>query len=187
MPKIYVITGVPGTGKTTLARSISKRLKNSIVISANNIAKDKGLLIKKDIDGAFPVNIKKLNKSILAVINKNNIKNKKYIILEGHLLCEMKLKGATVIVLRSHIKQLELRLKARKYPLKKISENILSEATDYCGVMALKNYTNVYELLGNKKQVLKQALKIINGDTVISKEFDLLNELNQINYNKYLC
>ncbi len=187
MPKIYVITGVPGTGKTTLAMSLSKKLKNSIVISANNIAKEKGLLIKKDIDGAFPVNIKKLNNYILAVLNKNNIKNKKYIILEGHLLCEMKLKGATAIVLRSHIKQLELRLNARKYPLKKISENILSEATDYCGIEALKNYTNVYELLGNKKQVLKQALKIISGDATIPKEFDLLNELNQINYNKYLC
>ena len=72
------------------------------------------------------------------------------IIVEGHLLCDMKIRGATAIVIREHLKTLLKRMERRKYSRKKIENNIVTEAIDYCGVNAVENYDSVYEVLGGE-------------------------------------
>ena len=112
MPKIFIITGVPGTGKTTLLRNLSKNLSNATFESSNKIAKENNLFVDKDSDGSFIINLKNLKESINFFITQH--KTSKYIIIEGHLLSDIKITNATVIVLRSHLKVLENRLKKSK-------------------------------------------------------------------------
>ena len=82
--------------------------------------------------------------------------------------CEMKLPVQKVIVLRCDPKELRIRLAARNYPAKKLSQNALSEALDYCTVQSEKHYgaRKVWEIdtTGKKPvQVLAEAEKIMSG------------------------
>lgn len=184
MPKIFIITGVPGTGKTTLLRNLSKNLSNATFESSNKIAKENNLFVDKDSDGSFIINLKNLKESINFFITQH--KTSKYIIIEGHLLSDIKITNATVIVLRSHLKVLENRLKKRKYSKKKLSENIFSEAINYCAFNANKNYKDVYELMGSKDEILKSTLKIIKGKKIKKRTYDFINEIKQMAHNKYI-
>ncbi len=88
MPKVFAITGTPGTGKTTLARSLKRRLKNVELISANDVAVSQHLYSGKDPDGAKLVDTRRLEKWL----NKRVSASKRStVILDGHLLCEMKI------------------------------------------------------------------------------------------------
>ncbi|MEM0200940.1 MAG: AAA family ATPase [Candidatus Micrarchaeaceae archaeon] len=185
--KVIIITGVPGTGKTTLSISLSKHLKNSILINTNEFSKTKKLYIKKDIkDGAFIIDLKKLRKALILEIKKAKLIKKNYIIIEGHILSDIKLPHSKVIVLRSHLKNLETRLKKRNYSKYKLGENIISEALDYCGYNAKLNYVNVYELIGTKENLIKKSIDIINDKKVKKIEYDLLQEFKNKKYQKYL-
>lgn len=184
--KIIVITGVPGTGKTTLSKKLHKLIKNSYLISANELSKNRKLFIKKDFDGAYIINMEKLKNELIKEINVAKNQNKNCIILEGHLLSDIKIPDAKAIVLRAHLTDIEKRLKKRNYPIYKLGQDILSEALDYCGNNAKVNYSEVYELIGSKLSLLKNSIKIIKGEKVKKKEFDLLLEFKSKKYQKYL-
>jgi len=120
------------------------------------------------------VNIKGLQRELEKRIR---VSGNKTVILEGHLLCEIKIRGAVALVLRSHLKPLEKRLRARKYKGSKLMDNLVSEALDYCGTIAEKNYTKVFEIIGTERQMLGQAMSIISGKKVKQKQIELSEEL----------
>ena len=47
---ILVITGTPGSGKTTLAEALHRRLKNSNMISVNSLIREKKFFISREKD-----------------------------------------------------------------------------------------------------------------------------------------
>lgn len=98
MPKVFAITGTPGTGKTTLAQSLKRRLKNVELISANDVAVSQHLYSGKDPDGAKLVDTRRLEKWLNKRVSASSAST---VILDGHLLCEMKIRRAVAIVLRS--------------------------------------------------------------------------------------
>ena len=123
-----IITGVPGTGKTSVANKLSE-ITGWPVIRAND-------LVNREY-----VDTRKLRmKALWAIKDMDNV------ILEGHLFCEIKLPVDHVIVLRTRPDVLEERLKPRGYPEKKIRENLMAEMLDYCLSRAEKKYDDVWQI-----------------------------------------
>ena len=144
IPEKIIITGTPGVGKTTIAKILSEKIGLEYISANEFLKKEKG--IKKTI-----ADLNKLKK----------LKYKKHAIIEGHLCCEVKL-GETIYVLRLNPKELEKRLKKRKYSKKKIEDNILSELLDYCLIVSEKKYKKVIQIdcTGKKPdEIIKQILK----------------------------
>lgn len=130
-----VLTGTPGTGKTALAEKLCRKLDCKL-LDANAIAK-KNNLVKKD----GTTNIRKLE-----AILKKQTKSLDSFIAEGHLLCEFPLKCDACVVLRCNPKTLARRLKKRGYSGKKLADNVLCEALDYCLVNAEQRYPKVVQI-----------------------------------------
>lgn len=134
--KKILITGVPGTGKTTVAAILAQKT-GSALLDINKLVNALSLYSETDAaDGAKVVKLKELEAELSSAIKGE----KRGVIVEGHLGCEMKLPVSKVIVLRCEPKMLRQRLSGRNYPPAKVSENALSEALDYCTVVGGKNY-----------------------------------------------
>ena len=174
MKKIIVITGTPASGKTALSERLAKSIRGSELIKSNDLVKEKHLFSGHSEDGEMVADMKGLKSEI----EKRVVKSKSdTVIIEGHLLCDMRIRGAVAIVIREHLRTLLSRMEKRGYRRQKIEENIVSEAIDYCGVNAARNYGRVYEILGSDSTV-KDALGIISGKAAKVEEIDLLGELN---------
>ena len=113
-----VITGNPGVGKHTLAKSLAKILDYEI-IDINKIILDKGIYEKNH--DVLDVDIKKLKKTLKNFSKKS--------IIVGHLAPYVisKTKTKMIIVLRKSPYKLLSIYKKRKYSKEKISENLGSE------------------------------------------------------------
>ncbi len=128
-----LITGVPGTGKSTLAEELKKKLykyKFSIINDKDFSKENK--LGKECKDGEYEVGVVKLNKALSDYLSKYVNKN---IIFDGHLWCEVSkalLKKFTfVFLLESSETLLRKRMKERKYLPLKIEDNVFCQTTRY--------------------------------------------------------
>lgn len=125
------ITGTPGTGKTTVAKTLDKN-----VISIKEFAKENGLGEHKDI---FEVDIEAVNDQL-----------PKNCWIEGHLAHKMDLDYC--IVLRTRPDLLKERLNGRDYSEEKVSENVDAEKMDLILSEAFEN-SKVYEIDTTHKSV----------------------------------
>lgn len=159
-----LMTGVPGTGKTTVADLLSWKT-GAALIDINKLVKVLKLYSGVDeSDGAKLVRLKELQSELTSAIKAE----KRSVIVEGHLGCEMKLPVEKVIVLRCEPKVLRQRMSPRNYPTAKIAANALSEALDYCTVWSERNYgkKKVWEIdtTGRSaRQVAEETEKVILG------------------------
>ncbi len=174
MKRIIVITGTPGTGKTTVSEKLARTLKNSQLIKANDVVRRKRLFTSHAKDGAMVVKMDRLAAEINKMANSSKAD---FVIIEGHLLCDMKIDNAVAIVLREHLATILKRLRKRRYSRQKIEDNIVSEGIDYCGVRAANHYRKVYEIEGGE-YALGKAVQIAKGRKVKVPEIELLGELN---------
>lgn len=136
MKRTLLITGVPGTGKSSVAALLAKK-SGAALVDINKTVNVLKLYSEVDeTDGAKVVRLKELESELSAAIKSE----KRSLIVEGHLGCEIKLPVQKVIVLRCEPKILRQRLASRNYPAEKLASNALSEALDYCTVLSEKNY-----------------------------------------------
>ncbi len=151
-----IITGTPGTGKTTLADKLGDYYKTRVIHITEYLKEHPELIEKTKRDGTIIPKMAELRKAL----------NQEQGIIDGHLACEFKLRNSFVIVLRTNPKELKKRLKERGYKPKKIKENIEAEALDYCTQKSEENYKAVYEIDTTNKtpeETFKMALKVIYG------------------------
>ncbi len=173
--RLIVITGTPGTGKTTIAKRVAKRIPGAELVSVNKLIREKRLFTSRASDGTMIAEMRRLRLELAGLARRSR---SKVLILEGHLLCDISIRGATAIVVRQHLPVLLRRLLKRGYAASKIRENIVSEATDYCGIHAAERYGRAYEVVDGKGSV-NEILRIINGRGK-AKTIDLLPELESV-------
>ena len=152
--KVICVSGTPGTGKTILAKFLSKK-KDYTLIDVNQIIKQNKLNNKYDKKRKCNIiDIKKLNKILIKTI-KQNKKDKKNIIIDSHFSHYLPKKYVDLcIITKTELKILEKRLKKRKYSKAKIRENLDSEIFDVC-LNEAKEFKHNIRVIDTSKKKLK--------------------------------
>lgn len=127
--KIIIVTGTPGTGKTTFAKKIAKE-KNYNYLDVNEIIKKYNLSEGYDKKmKTHLVDTNKLNKVLIKIIKKA----KKGIIIDSHLSHYLPKRYVNLCyVVKCDLKKLKNRLNKRNYSKAKIRENLDAEIFDIC-------------------------------------------------------
>ena len=131
--KIIIISGTPGTGKTTVSKRISEIL-GAAIISLNEITVSKKFILEYDKNReTYVVDFERLWPYILNQIEELNKINTTLLIIEGHFsdfvpdeLIDM------AVILRCDPDILYKRLELRGYKPTKILENIQAEILGNC-------------------------------------------------------
>lgn len=150
-----VITGVPGSGKTSLAKALARKLRCEY-IDLNAIAKKHAVLKKSGKE--FEINLSKLQRFLARFLE-----GKKSFVLEGHLACEIKIPCDVVVIMRCNPLVLMKRLEKRKYRKEKVVDNALAEAQDYFVFKVEENYGKNYVEVNTTKRIsVVTLLRCIN-------------------------
>ncbi len=175
---IIGITGSPGTGKTYFSKTVHNKFNSIDIIELNDIIRKQKAFTHIDGDKVMTADIGKLNRIIkkqLKEFAEAEIKTgkKRVVVYVGHLIPELSIRLDVCFVMRTRLSLLAKRMTARGYPKRKIKENLISEAVDYCGTKAKDMSENVYEIetYAEKKSALRILDSLLKNKTVkIGKE-----------------
>ncbi len=160
---IICITGTPGVGKSTIAKRLSKRI-GANVLDLEEIAKKEKIVKGYDRSArSYVIDETKITKAIKKYIEKG----KDYIV-PNHLSQFISPKIVDFcFVLRYNPKKLEHRLKRRKYPKRKVMENVETEILDSCLIESIQNkHRKIHEINTSDRKIddiVNEIIKIING------------------------
>jgi len=136
--RAILVTGTPGTGKTTISRLLAKTVQAKYV-------NPEILLPRKGIDYTYDesrktriVSIRRLRSSLASLAGRTE----HGLIIDSHIAFKITSSPELerVIVLRCNPAVLERRLKRKHWSKRKISENVLAEILDICLWDAVQNY-----------------------------------------------
>ena len=140
--KAVVVTGTPGTGKTTVAKRLAKKLEYK-VISSEKLSSGYDKKKKCKV-----VDEKKLSKALVKMIKKSD----QGLVIDSHLSHYLPADAVDVcIVTKCNLKLLKNRLKRRKYSEKKIRDNLDCEIFDICLNEAKETGHNIVVVDTDKK------------------------------------
>ena len=136
---ILSISGTPKTGKTSVAKSLAKKLKWKLV-SLNNLAKQKRLYLGYDKSRKSRiVDLKKLRCEVLKIAEKH-----KNLILESHYSHDMPCD--VIVILRTNPGELRRRMRKAGWGKRKTEENIEAEIMEVVREEALESAKRVLEI-----------------------------------------
>ena len=134
---VLLITGTPGTGKTTISKLLAKKMAAEY-ISITRLVRRYGL--QSSIDRERRTKIVDLNKT-RAKLHELLQGKERLVIVDTHLPdCLPKGFVKKVIVLRCDPSVLEPRLRRKGWNVGKIRENVLAELLDSCLMVAVGYY-----------------------------------------------
>ncbi len=180
------VTGVPGTGKTVVARELSKRLKLEY-FNVEDIIISQKLYREYDVEReSYVIDVDRSIKWF----EENNRNNAVY---EGLALAYIATKKwiDKIIILRCNPYILEERLRRKGFSYSKIRENIASEILDIIPSEVYKNFGNSNTVQidnsGDFKVTLEKALKFVRDDIAENDYVDWLSLVaGKGDLNKYL-
>jgi adenylate kinase len=184
---VIAVTGTPASGKTTFAKALAKELKAQL-IEINDVVKEKHLFSHKDRFGTMVVMLPELSTAL-----KDMLQNASgTVVVVGHLAPELNVKYNAAVVVREKLKVIAERERKRGYPLEKIRDNLIAEATDYCGSLMRGKVTDTYEVEteSDKKAITEYFKSLTHGRSTMRPktiEIDKLKEIIDMvkNGNKY--
>jgi adenylate kinase len=135
---IIIVTGTPGTGKTTLARALAEAIEACYLNLTQFVSKYK---LYSGID-------RQRRTKIIDVSRTRARLKKELSTMRGPVVIDTHVPGGIVpremvkrvFVLRSDPRTLEDRLRAKKWRANKIRENVLAEIVDSCLNSAVEHY-----------------------------------------------
>jgi adenylate kinase len=163
LPKIIIVTGTPGVGKTVVARLLAKKMGFTLSSLGDLVRKDR---LHKGFD----------RKARSYLIDEHSVRRKlqryfedhrkKGIVFETHSVNSIlpRTRGMVAIVLRLDPLVLAKRLRARNWPKLKIWENVESEMIDVSLYYSLKalGKTRVLEIDATGKSPEELVREIFN-------------------------
>lgn len=167
------VSGTPGTGKTSLSRSLSKAC-GAHHAEISLLAKENQWVLDYDDErDTYTVDVPKI---------KSYLKKYEDIIIDSHFAeqfdCDI------IIVIRCPPSRLYERLSSRGYPKEKIKENMLSEILDSCLINAIDSVgiDNTYEIVADElKEDVHKAMDIIGGNGKSVKNSNRVHYLTEEN------
>lgn len=141
---IIIVTGTPGTGKTTYAKKLASKKGYKYIDVSEIIKKHKlGENKNKELD-YVEVDTDKLNKILIEII-KHTKKNKLSLVIDSHLshYLPKEYVDKCIVMMCSNRSELKKRLKERGYSEEKIKENLEAEIMESCLQDALRFGHNV--------------------------------------------
>lgn len=163
--KILLISGTPGTGKTTLAKIVCKKQDFKYINLTTLVVKERLYEKTDEIRKTKIVDENKVKAFLKNIVEKSDRK----IVLDSHIAdivpSNILMKA---IILRSDPDVLVERLKQRGWVWEKILENVQAEILDVCLIEALTAYPKelIYEIDTsslNMENSVKAIIDIISG------------------------
>jgi len=154
---ILIITGTPGTGKSTVAKLFSERYGFKL-IEVNRFAPAAAVGYDAERE-SVEVDVDKLFEKIKSLASGD-------VVIEGHLAHLLPFSNATVVVLRCSPEVLRARLRKKGFVERKIQENLEAEALDVCLIESLEVHRNVYEVDTSElkpEEVVERIERILTG------------------------
>jgi adenylate kinase len=180
---ILLISGSPGTGKTSVSKEIAKKV-NARIITLNLLAQLEGLVSRYDEKReTWVINEEKLKKKTLGLIETAKTENIEVLIIEGHFVDIIPEKYADlIIILRCEPSILSQRLRKRGYKEQKVKENIQSEILGNCVNYFIENKAQkpLYEIDTSKLSINQLRDEIIK--IIYDKEYSKIYKLGQIDW-----
>jgi adenylate kinase len=161
---LILITGVPGTGKTTVAAELCKILKAEEIDIKELALKGKFLMGYDAERKSMIINERKISKAV-----KKHMKAKKNYVVASHMAHFVSPRLAKLcVVLRCNPDVLKKRMSHRGYSEDKISENIMCEYLDALLIEAIRtgHKKHLHEIDTTKStplSVAKEIVAVING------------------------
>ncbi|MBI2124971.1 AAA family ATPase [Candidatus Woesearchaeota archaeon] len=159
MSKVVIsISGSPGVGKSTLAKSLAKKLQLDR-LDLHHYYKQISTGYNRSKQ-SYDINYTQFERLVKEKLDQS----KKGLIIDSHIshLLPKKLVNVCIVLTCSDLKKLEARLKRRKYPQKKIRENLDAEIFQVCLIEAKEGKHKILIFDTAKGMDEKKILKELN-------------------------
>jgi len=136
--RVILITGTPCTGKTTIAKQLTKMLPDALYINLTSYTKTYRLMQGEDTERkTIIINENKMRKKLAETINTSD---KTTLIIDGHYAAAVTPPELVshVFVLRRNPKELKQVMEKSGFEDAKLWENLSAEILDVCLIEALQ-------------------------------------------------